>query len=68
MKFFRLLKENTRNRYDLRKYFRPKNTWIKKNYITHFTFAYGKEIFDYKKTKLNIKKIIKDGLNQFFLF
>ena len=58
---FHLWKENTRNRYDLRKYFRPKNTWIKKNYITHFTFAYGKEIFDYKKTKLNIKKIIKDG-------
>ena len=58
---FHLWKENTRSRYDLRKYFRPKNTWIKKNYITHFTFAYGKEIFDYKKTKLNIKKIIKDG-------
>jgi hypothetical protein len=35
--------------------------WIKKNYITHFTFAYGKESFNYKKTKFNIKKVIKEG-------
>ncbi len=60
-KVFNLWKENTRSRYDLRKYFRPKNTWIKKNYITHFTFAYGKETFNYEKTKFNIKKIIKEG-------
>ena len=33
--------------------------WIKKNYITHFTFAYGNESFNYEKTKFNIKKIIK---------
>ncbi len=60
-KVFNLWRENTRNRYDLRKYFRPKNNWIKKNYITHFTFAYGKETFNYEKTKFNIKKIIKEG-------
>ncbi len=60
-KVFNLWKENTRSRYDLRKYFRPTNTWIKKNYITHFTFAYGKETFNYEKTKFNIKKIIKEG-------
>jgi hypothetical protein len=59
---FNLWKANTRSRYDLRKYFRPQNMWIKKNYITHFTFAYGKESFHYKKTKFNIKKIIKEGL------
>ena len=58
---FNLWKENTRSRYDLRKYFRPQNMWIKKNYITHFTFAYGKEAFNYEKTKFNIKKIIKEG-------
>ena len=60
-KVFNLWKENTRSRYDLRKYFKPKNTWIKKNYITHFTFAYGKESFNYEKIKFNIKKIIKEG-------
>jgi len=60
-KVFNLWKEYTRSRYDLRKYFRPKNTWIKKNYIMHFTFAYGKESFNYGKTKFNIKKIIKEG-------
>ena len=60
-KVFNLWKENTRSRYDLRKYFKPKNTWIKKNYITHFTFAYGKESFNYEKTKFNINKIIKEG-------
>ena len=58
---FNLWKANTRSRYDLRKYFRPQNMWIKKNYITHFTFAYGKEAFNYEKTKFNIKKIIKEG-------
>ena len=58
---FNMWKENTRSRYDLRKYFRPQNMWIKKNYITHFTFAYGKEAFNYEKTKFNIKKIIKEG-------
>ena len=58
---FNLWKANTRSRYDLRKYFKPQNMWIKKNYITHFTFAYGKETFDYEKTKFNIKKIIKEG-------
>ena len=58
---FNLWKANTRSRYDLRKYFKPQNMWIKKNYITHFTFAYGKETFNYEKTKFNIKKIIKEG-------
>jgi hypothetical protein len=58
---FHLWKENTRGRYDLRKYFQPQNTWIKKNYITHFSFAYGKETFNYKKIQFNIKKIVKDG-------
>ena len=60
-KVFKLWKENIRSRYDLRKYFRPKNRWIKKNYLQHFTFAYGKEAFEYKKTKFKIKKIIKEG-------
>jgi len=58
---FHLWKENTRGRYDLRKYFQSQNTWIKKNYITHFSFAYGKETFNYKKIQFNIKKIVKDG-------
>ena len=60
-KVFNLWKENIRSRYDLRKYIRPKNRWIKKNYLQHFTFAYGKEAFEYKKTKFKIKKIIKEG-------
>ena len=60
-KVFNLWKENIRSRYDLRKYFRPKNRWIKKNYLQHFTFAYGKEAFEYKKTKFKINKIIKEG-------
>ena len=60
-KVFKLWKENIRSRYDLRKYIRPKNRWIKKNYLQHFTFAYGKEAFEYKKTKFKIKKIIKEG-------
>jgi len=60
-KVFNLWKKHTRNRYDLRKYYRPKNTWITKNYLQHFTFAYGKEAFEYKKTKFKINKIIKEG-------
>ena len=60
-KVFNLWKENTRSRYDLRKYLKPKNNWIRKNYITHFTFAYGKESFNYSKKKFNIEKIIKEG-------
>jgi len=58
---FRLWKENTRNRYDLRKYFKPKPRWIQKNYLQHFTFAYGKEAFDYKNSKFKINKIIEEG-------
>jgi len=58
---FKLWKENTRNRYDLRKYFKPKQRWIQKNYLQHFTFAYGKEAFEYKNTKFKINKIIKEG-------
>ena len=56
---FKLWKENTRNRYDLRKYIKPR--WIQKNYLQHFTFAYGKEAFDYKNSKFKIKKIISEG-------
>ena len=48
-KIFSLWKENTRERYDLRKYHDSKNRWIKKNYLQHFMFAYGEEAFDYKK-------------------
>ena len=60
-KVFNLWKENTKSRYDLRKYYRTKNTWINKNYLQHFTFAYGKETFEYKKTKFKINNIIKEG-------
>ena len=60
-KVFRHWKENTRNKYDLRKYFKPKQRWIQKNYLQHFTFAYGKEAFEYKNTKFKINKIIKEG-------
>ena len=60
-KVFKHWKENTRNRYDLRKYFKPKQRWIQKNYLQHFTFAYGKEAFEYKNTKFKINKIIKEG-------
>ena len=58
---FKLWKENTRNRYDLRKYFKPKPRWIQNNYLQHFTFAYGKEAFDYKNNKFKINKIIEEG-------
>ena len=60
-KVFNLWKNNTRSKYDLRQYYRLKNRWIKNNYLQHFTFAYGKESFNYKKIKFNIKKIIKEG-------
>lgn len=58
---FKLWKENTRKRYDLRKYFKSNQRWIQKNYLQHFTFAYGKEAFDYKSSKFKIKKIIEEG-------
>ena len=60
-KIFSLWKENTRERYDLRKYHDSKNRWIKKNYLQHFMFAYGEEAFDYKKIQFKINQIIKEG-------
>ena len=60
-KIFSLWKENTRERYDLRKYHDSQNRWIKKNYLQHFMFAYGEEAFDYKKMKFKIIQIIKEG-------
>ena len=60
-KIFGLWKENTRERYDLRKYHDVKNRWIKKNYLQHFMFAYGEEAFDYKKIEFKINQIIKEG-------
>ena len=62
-KIFSLWKENTRKRYDLRKYHDSNNRWIKKNYLQHFMFAYGEEAFDYKKTEFKINQIIKEGLD-----
>ena len=60
-KIFGLWKENTRKRYDLRKYQDSNNRWIKKNYLQHFMFAYGEEAFDYKKIQFKINQIIKEG-------
>ena len=60
-KIFHLWKENTREKYDLRKYYTNKNRWIQNNYLQHFMFAYGEEAFDYKKMKFKINKIIRDG-------
>ena len=58
---FKLWKENIRNRYDLRKYLKSTPRWIEKNYLQHFTFAYGKEAFDYKSCKFKINEIIEEG-------
>ena len=51
---FKLWKEDTRSRYDLRDYKIPESSWSQKSYLQHFTFAYGKEAFNYDNKKEHI--------------
>ena len=35
--------------------------WCQKTYLHHFTFAYGKEIFDYERNAIDIDRLFSDG-------
>ena len=58
---FKLWKEDTRSRYDLRDYKIPESSWSQKSYLQHFTFAYGKEAFNYDNKNIDIEKLLEKG-------
>ena len=60
---FKLWKEDTRSRYDLRDYKIPESSWSQKSYLQHFTFAYGKETFNYDNKKIDIENYLKKEKN-----
>ena len=58
---FESWKQSVRRKYDLRRYQLPGTVWCQKTYLQHFTFAYGKEIFDYERNAIDIDRLFSDG-------
>ncbi len=59
--FFRWFKEKERSKLDLSLYNRPELKWYGESILTHFTFMFGKEAYDYEKNEFAMDKILKEG-------
>ncbi len=46
---------------DLAAYKRPDFAWYRDQWVQHFTFLYGREIFDLRRGRLDIDQLLDDG-------
>ena len=46
---------------DLREYDRPDIAWYRDQWLQHFTFLYGSEVFDHARGQLDIDHLLDDG-------
>ncbi|MGH2344113.1 MAG: hypothetical protein ACRDG4_02730 [Chloroflexota bacterium] len=46
---------------DLTAYKRPDFAWYRNQWVQHFTFLYGKEIFDHRRGRLDVDQLLDDG-------
>ena len=58
---FELWKHEVRSRYDLRRYKLPGPKWYLRSYLQHFTYAYGREAYDYDRGVIDIKGLLDRG-------
>lgn len=58
---FEAWKREVRKRYDLRRYDLPGPEWCQHTYLHHFTYAYGKEIYDYDRRRVDVERLLDDG-------
>jgi hypothetical protein len=46
---------------DLSEYARPDIAWYRNQWLQHFTFLYGSEVFDHQRGQLDIVRLLDDG-------
>ncbi|HOV68810.1 MAG TPA: hypothetical protein PLZ84_00625 [Clostridia bacterium] len=59
--FFNVYKRNIRQKYRFDEYQKPENQWYKSTYIHHFTYLYGKEIYNYQEGKVEPVRLAAQG-------
>lgn len=58
---FKAWREQLRARLDLSEYTRPDFAWYRDQWVQHFTFLYGREIYDHRAMRLDIERLLDDG-------
>jgi hypothetical protein len=55
------LRDQLRAELDLGAYRRPDLAWYRGQWLQHFTFLYGREVFDHARGRLDIDRLLDDG-------
>jgi len=58
---FAALRGQVRADLDLSEYARPDLAWYHSQWLQHFTFLYGREIFDHARGQLDVDRLLDDG-------
>jgi len=58
---FAALRGQVRAELDLSVYARPDLAWYRDQWLQHFTFLYGREIFDHARGLLDVDRLLDDG-------
>lgn len=59
---FRALRAQLRAGLDLAEYQRADCRWYRRQWLQHFTFLYGSEIFDHARQQFDLDRLLDDGL------
>lgn len=58
---FSRFKDQERKKIDMKQYKRDDFSWYRDSLLHHFTFVYGREVFDYESKKININRLLDQG-------
>src|SRR5207247_5368908 len=58
---FAALRDQVRAGLDLAAYQRPDGAWYRDQWLQHFTFLYGREVFDHAGSRLDVDRLLDDG-------
>lgn len=56
------LREQVRAGMDLGQYHRSDLSWYRSQWLQHFTFLYGREIFDHQRHRFDVDRLLDDGM------
>lgn len=62
---FTAFRQQIRATLDLSEYARPDLAWYRDQWIQHFTFAYGREVFDFERERFDVDRLLDEGEREF---
>ncbi len=62
---FNLLRQRVRPQFDLSEYQRPEMAWYNDQLVQHFTFLYGRELFNHATGEFEVQRFLDDAERDF---